>query len=29
MNVTREHDEIVRFLRGHAPQVPAAARVVG
>jgi ATP-dependent DNA helicase DinG len=28
MNVTREHDEIVRFLRGHAPQIPAA-RVVG
>jgi ATP-dependent DNA helicase DinG len=28
MNVTREHDEIIRFLRGHAPQVPAA-RVVG
>src|ERR1700730_3767709 len=29
MNVTREHNEIVRFLRGHAPQIPAAARVVG
>jgi len=28
MNVTREHDEVVRFLRGHAPQIPAA-RVVG
>ena len=28
MNITREHDEIVRFLRGHAPQIPAA-RVVG
>jgi ATP-dependent DNA helicase DinG len=28
MNVTRERDEVVRFLRGHAPQVPAA-RVVG
>jgi ATP-dependent DNA helicase DinG len=28
MSVTREHDEIVRFLRGHAPQVPAA-RIVG
>lgn len=28
MTVTREHDEIIRFLRGHAPQVPAA-RVVG
>jgi ATP-dependent DNA helicase DinG len=28
MNVTREHDEVIRFLRGHAPQV-AAARVVG
>jgi ATP-dependent DNA helicase DinG len=28
MNVTREHEEIVRFLRGHAPQIPAA-RVVG
>lgn len=24
MTVTREHDEIVRFLRNHAPQVPAA-----
>ena len=24
MSVTREHDEIVRFLRRHAPQVPAA-----
>jgi ATP-dependent DNA helicase DinG len=28
MNVTREHDEVVRFLRRHAPQIPAA-RVVG
>lgn len=28
MTVTREHDEVVRFLRGHAPQL-AAARVVG
>jgi len=28
MNVTREKDEVVRFLRNHAPQVPAA-RVVG
>jgi len=28
MNITREHDEVVRFLRGHAPQIPAA-RVVG
>jgi len=28
MNVTREHEEIVRFLRGHAPQIPAA-RIVG
>jgi ATP-dependent DNA helicase DinG len=28
MTVTREHDEVVRFLRGHAPQIPAA-RVVG
>jgi ATP-dependent DNA helicase DinG len=28
MTVTRERDEIIRFLRGHAPQVPAA-RVVG
>ena len=27
MTVTREHDEVIRFLRGHAPQV-AAARVV-
>jgi ATP-dependent DNA helicase DinG len=27
MSVTREHDEIIRFLRGHAPQVPAT-RVV-
>jgi ATP-dependent DNA helicase DinG len=24
MTVTREHDEIIRFLRGHAPQIPAA-----
>ncbi len=28
MTVTRERDEIIRFLRGHAPRVPAA-RVVG
>ncbi len=28
MSVTRELDEVVRFLRGHAPQGPAA-RVVG
>jgi len=28
MTVTREHDEVVRFLRGHAPQL-AAERVVG
>jgi ATP-dependent DNA helicase DinG len=28
MSVTREHDEIVRFLRRHAPQAPPAARVV-
>jgi ATP-dependent DNA helicase DinG len=28
MTVTRERDEVIRFLRGHAPQVPAA-RVVG
>jgi ATP-dependent DNA helicase DinG len=28
MSVTRENDEIIRFLRGHAPQVPAT-RVVG
>ncbi len=24
MSVTREHDEVMRFLRGHAPQVSAA-----
>lgn len=28
MNATREHDEVVRFLRTHAPQLPAA-RVTG
>jgi len=28
MNVTRESDEVMRFLRNHAPRVPAA-RVVG
>src|SRR5438067_2179320 len=28
MNVTREHAEIVRFLRGHAPQIPTV-RVAG
>jgi ATP-dependent DNA helicase DinG len=28
MTVTRERDEVVRFLRGHAPQQPAS-RVVG
>jgi ATP-dependent DNA helicase DinG len=28
MSITREHAEIVRFLRAHAPRVPAA-RVVG
>jgi ATP-dependent DNA helicase DinG len=28
MNVTRERDEVVRFLRGHAPQAPTV-RVVG
>jgi ATP-dependent DNA helicase DinG len=28
MRVSREHEEIIRFLRGHAPQL-AAARVAG
>src|SRR5882757_3370249 len=28
MTVTRERDEVVRFLRGHAPQVPASRVVV-
>jgi ATP-dependent DNA helicase DinG len=28
MSMTRDRDEVVRFLRGHAPQVPAT-RVVG
>jgi hypothetical protein len=28
MNVTRESDEVMRFLRNHASRVPAA-RVVG
>jgi ATP-dependent DNA helicase DinG len=28
MTVTRERDEVVRFLRGHAPQLPASRVVV-